>query len=90
MNSVCSRFVNVLKLRDVFEKILNLKKDRTDPVMMISQGHLELTFQSHLMVGYALVADIFNKRMFLKEYALVADIFKESATGKIVVCGDMH
>jgi len=61
MNSVCSRFVNVLKLRDVFEKILNLKKDRTDPVMMISQGHLELTFQSHLMVAYALVADIFKK-----------------------------
>ncbi len=61
MNSVCARFVKVLKLRDVFEKILNLKKDRTDPVMMISQGHLELTFQSHLMVAYAFVADIFNK-----------------------------
>ena len=52
MNSVCARFVKVLKLQHVFEKILNLKKDRNDPVMMISQGHLELTFQSHLMVAY--------------------------------------
>ena len=52
MKSVCARFVKVLKLQPVFEKILNLKKDGNDPVTMISQRHLELTFQSHLMVVY--------------------------------------
>jgi len=39
---------------------LNLKSDRTEVIMLVSQNHLQLTYETHLMVAYALMADIFD------------------------------